>query len=161
MDISHGWIDGPSPILPSIADGELLRRHERFRLAHGEPLRFVDMSPRKGMSQIAMLRKISCIWDPAFGDLAEITDTLSAYRVLFWVGCGYHGFFKPSVAEVLASIPEEVAESDELNSFYIEPVVSIHRSGSFQQGSAVFVKAFAGDDRTRYSTHAAEFPGVC
>jgi hypothetical protein len=57
-------------------------------------------------------RNMSFIWDPEF--TGEVSIEVMAERITYHT-CGYHGFFKPSIAEVLAQIPDDI----QANGFYI------------------------------------------
>jgi hypothetical protein len=53
--------------------------------------------------------------------------------------CGYHAFFKPSVAEVLAQMPEDL--DDVVNAFWIpfeDGRVQIYREGNGHRAETVF-----------------------
>ena len=54
------------------------------------------------------LRRTAFSWDPSPGAPAENLEKLTTIQTLHTFG--YHGFFKPSVAEVLAQMPEWVEE---------------------------------------------------
>lgn len=62
-------------------------------------------------------RSIAFPWDPKFEGLAEDLTEVARIRTLHtWA---YYGFFKPTVAEVLAQIPAE----------YVEKVVAFETNG--------------------------------
>lgn len=50
-------------------------------------------------------RRVSFIWDPKFKGLARGLEEIG--RITTYHGCAYYGFFKPSIAEVVAQIPPE------------------------------------------------------
>lgn len=51
----------------------------------------------------------SYIWDPQFTG-EEVTDLEVLCEIRTYHGFGYHGLFKPSIAEVLACIPDNLIE---------------------------------------------------
>lgn len=54
-------------------------------------------------------RKIAFAWDPK--KAAETEGLQEVCEITTYHLFGYHGFFKPSVAEVLAQIPEEYLDN--------------------------------------------------
>jgi hypothetical protein len=54
------------------------------------------------------LRNTAFTWDPVLGQTAGRLMKLRTVRTLHTYG--YYGFFKPSVAEVLAQIPEDLVD---------------------------------------------------
>lgn len=89
--------------IPSISDEELANRHAKLRpLARvGEDLRH--------MADPSCLRTIAFTWSPELvGE--PVTDLQPAKTVITLHSFGYHGFFKPSIAEVLAQVPDDWAD---------------------------------------------------
>jgi hypothetical protein len=52
------------------------------------------------------LHKTAFTWDPKLREEADGLRVLTTIRTLH--GYGYHGFFKPSIAEVLVQIPDDL-----------------------------------------------------
>jgi len=147
-DMTHNWIEGEKPVLPTITDEELLKRASLFRhIAKGPLDSWYAVATPLSMDY---LRGTSCIWDPKLGGLFQIDElhTLSHRpRMLhFPVSCGYYGFFKPSVAEVMAAIPDNKTDGLEalldegFNAYSIRSHCDIHKSGEVQIGYADFVR---------------------
>lgn len=51
-------------------------------------------------------RKVAFTWDPVLDGEVRATEIVARIRTLHTYG--YHGLFKPSIAEILAQIPEEL-----------------------------------------------------
>lgn len=139
--MNHNWIPPRDPNgvaqdvrVPEITDARLTELLSRFtplyRAAAHEPVqRIVTVDPRK----------FAFTWADRLPDEVEFefvghssTDHL----------CGYHAFFKPSVAEVLAQLPEEFEPSrgSGVNAFYIdmdEPL-GIYSSGSGHRAKTIW-----------------------
>lgn len=79
-------------------------------------------------------RRMSYLWSPKHTKEVSF-EHLVKVEVDF--PCGYYGFFKPSIAEVLAWFPHENSEG--INSFCIEnDVIDIYESGEFQRAEVIF-----------------------
>jgi hypothetical protein len=123
--------------MPEISDERLVELAKTFPLIHPDKsgeYRIVDLSPH----DMKTLRNTSCIWSPKLGSAVAIGA--EQRRVHFYVSCGYHGLFKPSVAEVLSQAPIDDLERSGFDAFYIDDHVEILRSGGFQKATACFVR---------------------
>jgi len=94
-----------------INDEKLLELHEKIKpvlLYHGKLVEIVGNKGKCGRKDyfetIESLRNISFIWSPIYGktraDLEKLAQITTRHT------CGYIGFFKPSIAEILAQIPK-------------------------------------------------------
>lgn len=100
------WIEGKAEV-PPISDELLSERLKRFTVLvqkDGELFRRTPCDPRN----------IAFTWEkPTEGgpvQFKEVTRTRTKHT------CGYHAFFKPSLAEVLAQMPDDVGDA---NAFFI------------------------------------------
>ena len=100
------WIEGKAEV-PPISDELLSERLKRFAVLvqkDGELFRRTPCDPRN----------IAFTWEkPTEGgpvQFKEVTRTRTKHT------CGYHAFFKPSLAEVLAQMPDDVGDA---NAFFI------------------------------------------
>lgn len=87
--------------IPEISDEKLegLSAHIKPLVRRGDQLFFIeDPDPRN----------VAFPWSPVLKEAAEDLEVLSILPTLH--SFGYHGLFKPSVAEVLAQIPDELLE---------------------------------------------------
>lgn len=140
--ITHEFTkDEDPPGIPHIADSELLRLSGEFELLCEVDggYRVVDLCPRGADNQMAILRNMSCIWEPFLG--RSVTIQGEAKAVPFFVSCGYHAFFKPSVAEILSQAPCDDLLELGYNAYFIGPHIEILRSGQYQKATAFFVRA--------------------
>jgi hypothetical protein len=86
--------------------------------AHVDPVIQGDIAPREHIFPVIPKhgklfhikpvdpRKIAFTWDPKLREEATGLVELTTIRTLH--GFGYHGFFKPSIAEVLTQIPDDL-----------------------------------------------------
>ena len=122
--------------VPEISDErlhELLRRFTPLVLVDGKLHRIEQVDPRT----------IAFAWDPVLLDEVVVTTEVSRIRTNHY--CAYYGFFKPSIAEVLAQIPPQVEEK--ANAFYIvtdaddrsPDEIAIYENGSGHRATTVFV----------------------
>lgn len=142
--MQHSWFDGPKPELPKITDEDLLLRTRQFQHIKRDGKNFKTVNTSLEMEY---LRQTSCIWDPVLGNKVEMVDLLPT-SLPFPVSCGFYGFFKPSIAEVMAAVSPELFDhlkAEGYNAFYIESKVDIHESGSIQVGTAIFVRITVDD----------------
>ena len=98
--------------LPPIADDVLEERMARVTplINRGGKLHsFAAVDPRNTAFN----------WDPK--GLVEVTDYAEHSRSRTHHKCGYHAFFKPSIAEVLAQLPDD----PEIAGFYIDEDLNI------------------------------------
>lgn len=132
------WIDGDTNV-PEISDDRLADLMRRFttlvQMDDGTIRRRTPCDPRK----------IAFTWDRADAAIGDpVTILREVERVKTDHECGYHAFFKPSIAEVLAQItPTAEAEA---NAFYIimngdgtDDEVEIYKSGGGHRATTVFV----------------------
>ena len=128
MNFQYLSEDAGKCIIPVIDDAELKRLVSLFT-----PLfRRDDVVYRL---EIPDLRLVAFTWDPKFlepVDFSPVT-TLKTHH-----GCSYYGFFKPSIAEVLAQIPDDIPKG--VNAFYIdmEAELGIFHEGDGHLATTVF-----------------------
>jgi hypothetical protein len=124
--MTNQTIDGPY-VVPEISDEEL-----KTGLARFTPLVLSD----HGLMRIALPdpRMQSFLWSPKFiGDEVEIEEILSIYTNHT---CAYYGFFKPTLAEVIAQIPKDI--DPRINAFYItDDPVDIFRDGNGHRAKTI------------------------
>jgi len=129
--MDHGWIDGDDSV-PEISEDRLAKLIKKIKplIMKGDKLyRF----------KLPDLRRTAFTWEPKNLKMMKgefvIKKTIKTNH-----SCGYHAFFKPSIAEVLAHIPEEADISAEYGKyFYIEPgYVDIFQSGSGHRATTHF-----------------------
>ena len=104
--------------IPEISDEELMRRYLKIR-----PIAAVGNGKYWLRNySIDEMRNTSYFWN-LFADRTEpVGDALSCHdhhEFECLHSFGYHGFFKPSVAEVLAQIPEDVLKRFTVDAFEI------------------------------------------
>ena len=125
------WIDG-EPNVPTISDTELGVWMEEFTpliLKDGKLYTFKPVDPRT----------VAFTWGPK--KLKNIKKKKKKFKELRVVEtdhrCGYVGFFKPSIAEVLAQIPGDLSEK--ANAFYIDiDTIECYNSGGGHRVRTVF-----------------------
>ena len=104
--------------IPTITDEELMRRYLKIKPVaevNGTKFWLRDYSLKE-------LKDISYIWFTIPDKREPVGDRLSNhthYDFECFHRCGYPGFFKPRIAEVLAQIPEEVFEHYSIGAFEI------------------------------------------
>lgn len=86
-----------SSVIPEISDVELCQLALRIRPVVQASEGLFNIKPPND------LRKIAFTWDPTLTDLAEDLEPLVEIPTFHIYG--YVGFFKPSVAEIIAQIP--------------------------------------------------------
>lgn len=132
------WIEGDTNV-PAISDDRLADLMGRFttlvQIGDGTIRRRSPCDPRN----------IAFTWDradAAIGDPVTIMREVERFKTDHT--CGYHAFFKPSIAEVLAQITP-IADA-EANAFYIimngdgtDDEVEIYTSGGGHRATTVFV----------------------
>ena len=92
-----------------ISDELLAERLKRWTpLVHNEDGKFYTIASVDP-------RNIAFTWEPII--TGEVSVNVVAEKTTYHT-CGYHGFFKPSISEVLAQIPDNIGE--EANGFYID-----------------------------------------
>lgn len=114
--------------VPKISDEVLAERLKRF-----QPI--VVKDGHTWAIETPDLRHTAYTWDPKLlhpVSFAPLTGLWTDHN------CGYHAFFKPSIAEVLAQIPEFLDER--ANAFCIAPeqLIGIYESGSGHRAVTVF-----------------------
>lgn len=98
--------------IPEITDEELQRLVERIR-----PMVIKDGIPY--LINEPNLRNIAFTWSPDLAEQAPVSyrPYEQIYTLHEW---GYYGCFKPSIAEVLAQIPEDCLDDDSIVAFTTE-----------------------------------------
>ena len=135
MSLTHAWSNSTDPVIPEISDEQLFKLSKQFTLL---------IPTKQGYNKVLVeannkeLRETSCIWDPKVSN-ERVQIGAKIERVPFYVTCGYYGFFKPSIAEVLSQTPTTQLLEEGFNAFYIEDDIEILTSGSFQRATAAFV----------------------
>ena len=104
--------------IPPISDEELMRRYLRIKpVAEVTGVKYWLRN-----YTLKELRDTPYIWYVVPDKREPVGEALSNhthYDFQCLHTFGYHGFFKPSIAEVLAQIPEEVMESYTIEAFEI------------------------------------------
>jgi len=104
--------------IPSITDEELMRRYLKIKpIAEVAEVKYWlrDYS-------LEELRKLVYLWNVVPDKREPVGEALSNhthYDFQCLHTFGYHGIFKPSIAEVLAQIPEDVLENCFIDAFEI------------------------------------------
>lgn len=121
------FIQEKGPNVPEINDAVLDRLMRRF-----VPL--VLCGNRICAIEIPDPRQTAFTWDPTF--LNEV-DFTPVREVKTDHNCAYHGYLKPSIAEVLAQVPDDLPE--QCNAFYIDiDSVEVYRSGGGHRVTTIF-----------------------
>ncbi len=139
--ILHEWLDqdvyGGGVVLPQITDErleELLKQITPLVRRDGGQLYERGPSPEDDEGRRRFYRGTSMVYDPPKGPRRGFRAKLA---IVTNHGTGYHGFFKPSVAEVLAFVPAGLPTS--IDAFYIrDNKVGIYRHGDGHRAEAVF-----------------------
>lgn len=84
-------------------------------------------------------REVSCIYNMKYGKRCKNLKPLMEIETVHTCG-GWHGFFKPSIAEVLAQVPEEV--EDHIRAFEILRDISILEDGT-EMGHSVTTRFYS------------------
>ena len=129
--MSYAWIDDPVPEGIGKASDEVI---------HALLSRFAVCTLRENGTLFTIetpdLRRVAFTWAPK--PVHQIQAFEEVARLLVWNCCGYHGIYKPSLAEVLPQLPTDT----EANAFYMDyDHIDIHKSGTYQRATAVLVKA--------------------
>ena len=131
--VSDLWIDEKSPRasgeIPLISDERLDHLNARYA-----PLVFKDGVFHR--IQTPDFRKVAYTYDPKLLDQVEFKEL---YRSQAVFPCGYYGFFKPSISEVLCQIPEQLMITMAANAYYIDlGSVKVFTSGEAQLAEVVW-----------------------
>lgn len=146
MNITHEWLDEPDPTnLPQISDLQLIyRAHCLHHVIYDSILKGYRLTEALDYPNpdafIRQARYTSLLWEPKFRAgpvLPERSILKEIAEIEFYISCNYHGFFKPSLAEVLSAIdPFELLMREQgLRCFQILPHVKILKSGSYQKAT--------------------------
>lgn len=120
------WIAG-DPSVPSIDDDALNLKQERFRPLVKEDENLFEI-------ESVDARATAFTWSPVTTKQVRFIPLMEVETDHY---CGYHAFFKPSIAEVLAQAPEELP--DEANAYYIEiDSVACYESGRGHRATTIF-----------------------
>lgn len=135
--MDHGWIDGVNAdgvrvdSVPEISDERLaeLMKHFTPLVMEGDSLHTFD---------IPHLRNTAFTWSPK--NMVKVEKRFHIIKTIHTNhGCGYHGFFKPSIAEVLAHVQGDDLTDSYGDHFYIDPgYIDIYKSGSAQRATTHF-----------------------
>ena len=101
------WIEGKA-FIPEISDEKLNSLIEKIVPVVKENDKFYQI-------EIPNLRNIAYTWEPKI--IKECDNLKEIKRIKTHHYCGYYGMFKPSIAEVLSQIPEDLI--DKVNAFEI------------------------------------------
>lgn len=105
------------------------------RLARFTPLVMKDGTASR--FDLPDLRRTAYTWEPKNLQAVEIIEDIMTSPTHH--GCGYYGFFKPSIAEVLAQVPADLPAR--ANAFYLDDSqILIARCGGGQLARAHWVK---------------------
>ncbi len=105
------WVDGHVPRIPRPDPDKLLRLLDWY-----EPLVSKEDDTFWEIKAVDPIR-IAYLWDPKFIRSVEFSEL---YRSEAFFTCGYVANFKPTVAEVLAQIPDQVLMLPTINRFWID-----------------------------------------
>jgi hypothetical protein len=125
--MKHDWIEGDG-VTKTITNERLAELAERVvPLVLNNEEYFTIEQPD--------LRKTAYTWSP---QLTARVGFIPLKKVMVDFPCGYYGFFKPSIAEVLAWYPDDVKG---INCFCLEKdELDIYQSGSHQRAEVTFGK---------------------
>lgn len=85
------------PSIPEISDAKLEELYKRIKPVVGRKGKLYYIKDED-------LRKVAFTWEPKLKNKAKKLERLC--DITTYHTYGYHGFFKPSIAEVIAQIPE-------------------------------------------------------
>lgn len=123
--VDHEWIAGDGRV-PPISDDVLAERLTRMQpIIAKEGKLFSILQPHP--------RNQAFTWSPRLD--REIMGLEEFARFEADHTCGYHGLFKPSIAEVLAQIPEEFVEKAKAFRVATEVGIKIYKSGSHHRST--------------------------
>jgi hypothetical protein len=127
VSINHTWITG-RPNVPEISDDSLRENLSRLRPLVQRGQKFYEV-------ELPDLRGTALTWEPKLIREVEfhpLVHTETDHT------CGYHGFFKPSIAEVLAQVPDDLPP--EVNAFCIltEQTIGIYETGTGHRAQTAF-----------------------
>jgi len=92
------WIEGKA-FVPEITEGKL-----------NNLIKIIIPLIRKGNKlysiELPDLRNTAYTWEPKVTKESDMLEEVTRIKTNHY--CGYYGFFKPSIAEVLAQIPEDL-----------------------------------------------------
>ena len=117
---------------PIITEERLEELMTRFK-----PLYRKEGKKKLWTMEIPHLRRMAFTWCPVL--LEKLKSYTPVKTIQTRHECGYYGFFKPSIAEVLAHVVDD--GTDWGNGFFIEmDSVFSHSSGEYQYANTQFVR---------------------
>lgn len=131
------WLDEKSDradgTIPQISDKELevlLSKYSALIRREGKFYRIKNPDPRR----------TAYTWDPTLLEEVQF-EPMHRHDTVF--PCGYHGFFKPSLAEVLCQRPDQIVIFPDINAFWIDSEdeeVKVFTTGSAQLAPVIWGK---------------------
>lgn len=130
MNFRHMGEDEGECFVPAINEEELTKRLSLFTPLYRD--RETGVVHR---IEIPDLRTVAFTWDPALLEAVEFTPVRTIRTHHY---CSYYGFFKPSIEEVLAQVPDDIPEG--VNAFYIdmETELGIFREANGHLATTIF-----------------------
>ena len=146
--------------IPVISDEELMRRYLKIKPvtdAHGKKYWLRNYSIDEMRNTSFFCRRITDI-STAVGE-ALSNHTYYDFQCLHTFG--YHGFFKPSVAEVLAQIPQDIYEQYVIDAFelidiptsvdYLNKFKNATKQGFHVSIVRLYIRAISGGNKPQSS----------
>lgn len=116
------WIEG-SPTVPKISDESLNYLNNKFTPLYKSNDKIFKI---KSTDNLNTLRNTAFTWSPELMEEVGFCALDSSY---FNSECNYYGFYKPSIAEVLSQIPDNIRD-DYPGAYFIDmDTVQIYNSG--------------------------------
>lgn len=125
--IDHEWIQGEGHV-PEISDERLAAL-----MARSQPL--IQRDGKLFTIEPVDPRRTAFTWDPKPAEEALGLVEIGRFRCDH--ECGYHGLFKPSIAEVLSQIPDKFIERFCAYCIDRESGIDIYRTGSHQRSTVI------------------------
>jgi len=137
MSVTYVNEDSPraSGEIPYISEEELQRLHTKYTPLIPQADTTLNFSLYR--LETPDLRRTAYTWSPKlFGPPVEFQEVFRSQAAF---PCGYAGFFKPSIAEVLCQIPEQLVITKAANAYYIDgSTIKVFSTGSAQLAEVVW-----------------------
>jgi len=114
-DILKEPIEKVGDYIPEISDERLLELFEKIRpvvMFEDREMHFLLIPPNQNGSRRSLmdyLRRTAYLWTPIKGSPSDNLEALIEIKT--YHAYGYQGFFKPSIAEIFAQIPEDILQN--------------------------------------------------
>jgi hypothetical protein len=125
------WLSGSCPKIPQISDEELTQLLQKIKpvILDDEGLFFIEeVNPRN----------IAFTWEPKLAK--QCTGLTELTRIETNHTCGYIGFFKPTIAEVLAQIPKHLLEEVDMFRTLSDDTVGCYAEGDGHRTVTILYK---------------------